>query len=89
MGDFDAALADANSAIQIDPKNYWSVAARARVYAKMQKNDLARADWNNVIALNLDHVPCFYEYRAEFFDSINESALARQDRATAALLQSK
>ena len=51
MGEHEAALADYNQALRLDPKNQDTLANRGLLYMMMSDSKHARADFNSVLAL--------------------------------------
>jgi Tfp pilus assembly protein PilF len=79
-GDYQAAKADFDKAISVDPRNYQSFRARSNYYNATSSPDLARNDLNQAITLlgediqkNPQDAPLFL-YRAEIMEETDNIA---------------
>ena len=58
-GDFDKAIGDFTTAVQIDPNNAAAYTNRALAYRQTGRNDLALADFNHALQSNPNHAPAY------------------------------
>jgi tetratricopeptide (TPR) repeat protein len=59
MGKYEAALADFDRSLEIDPNRGWAYAARAFTYFELGQHDRAIADCDQAIQLQPEYIPSF------------------------------
>jgi serine/threonine protein kinase/thioredoxin-like negative regulator of GroEL len=86
-GQYDQALSDLDTALQLQPKQPLALTVKARAMLAMGKTDLARLLCNEVLASHRTF-PLALITRAEIYKSLGKKDLAQQDLQTLQLLKS-
>jgi tetratricopeptide (TPR) repeat protein len=84
LENYAEAIANANEALKLDPKNYDSLVDRGQAFYYLKDYSAALADFNAAIAINPNY-SWFYAWRGDTYYNLNnyEQAIAEYDRAIA------
>ena len=81
LGDYDAAIADYDHVLRVDPSNIHALHNRGISYEKIQKLELAIDDFSQVMRLDPDNANALYN-RGCAYDTLGNYAAALKDYQT-------